>query len=179
MEIKEVWMEKGYVHLYTGDGKGKTTAALGLAIRAAGYGLETFIGQFMKGQHYGELTALKLIPQVTVAQFGDEGCIQRHEVTELHRKHARDGLARIAKVMAEGRYSIIIMDEICVAIWFNLVSVEEVLHLFKERPFGVELVLTGRRAPKELFDHADLVTEMKEVKHYYAKGVMARNGIER
>ncbi len=172
-------METGYVHLYTGDGKGKTTAALGLSLRAAGHGLKTFIGQFMKGQYYGELTALAAVPQVTVEQFGDEGCIQRHEVTDLHRGHAGKGLARISEVMAEGGYQVIIMDEICVAIWFGLVSVEDVLVVVQGRPAGVELVLTGRRAPTELVDAADLVTEMREVKHYYSKGVLARDGIER
>ncbi|MCP4114461.1 MAG: cob(I)yrinic acid a,c-diamide adenosyltransferase [Desulfobacteraceae bacterium] len=172
-------METGYVHLYTGDGKGKTTAALGLSLRAAGHGLTTFIGQFMKGQYYGELTALKALPQVTVEQFGDEGCIQRHEVTDRHRAHAREGLARISQVMAEGCYSVIVMDEICVAIWFGLVSVAEVLAVVRSRPAGVELILTGRRAPEELVDAADLVTEMREVKHYYSKGVLARDGIER
>lgn len=172
-------MEKGYVHIYTGDGKGKTTAALGLAIRAAGHGFKTFIGQFMKGQYYGELTSLKQIPGIRVEQFGDEGCIQLHEVTNVHKKHARTGLTRIATIMDEGEYSLIVMDEILVAIWFGLVSVQEVQEVVLNRPDNVELVLTGRQAPQELIGLADLVTEMREVKHYYSQGVLARDGIER
>ncbi len=172
-------MEKGYVHIYTGDGKGKTTAALGLALRAAGHGFKVFIGQFMKGQYYGELSSLEHIPGIRIEQFGDEGCIRRHEVTAVHKEHAKAGLDRIAQVMAENVCSLIIMDEILVAIWFGLVSTDEVRAVVLNRPDGVELVLTGRQAPPQLLDLADLVTEMKEVKHYYSKGVLARDGIER
>jgi cob(I)alamin adenosyltransferase len=169
----------GYVHVYTGDGKGKTTAALGLALRAAGHGHTVFIGQFMKGQHYGELTSLARIPEVTVEQFGDEGCFRLSEVTERHRVHASQGLERVRTVMASGEYRVIIMDEISVAIWFGLVTEQEVLDLVEAKPIRTELVLTGRRAPDSLISRADLVTEMREIKHYYTRGILARDGIER
>ncbi|MEA1966682.1 MAG: cob(I)yrinic acid a,c-diamide adenosyltransferase [Thermodesulfobacteriota bacterium] len=173
-------MDKGYIHLYTGDGKGKTTAALGLALRAAGHGKRVFIGQFMKGQYYGELTSLKFVPGIDIEQFGDEGCIRKEEVTSLHREHARNGLKRICQVMESGEYQIVIMDEISVTIWFELVTTNDVLKVIKKKPFDTELILTGRRAPKEFFDAADLVTEMKEIKHYYnIHGILARDGIER
>ena len=172
-------MGKGYVHVYTGDGKGKTTAALGLALRAAGHGGKVFIGQFMKGQYYGELTSLERVPGIRIEQVGDEGCIRKEEVTDRHVRHAHQGLARIRGIMAEGDCSLIILDEICVAIWFGLVTTDQVLDLVDEKPESTELVLTGRQAPQELIRRADLVTEMREIKHYYTQGVLARNGIER
>ena len=171
-------MQKGYIQIYTGDGKGKTTAALGLALRNAGYNRRVFIGQFMKGQHYGELTVLAGIEAIDVEQFGDAGCIRKEEVSEVHRQHGRKGLERIRDVMASGAYRMIIMDEIIVAIWFGILSLEQVLAVLEEKPADVELVLTGRRAPDELLAAADLVTEMREVKHYYQIGVQAREGIE-
>lgn len=172
-------MEKGYIQVYTGDGKGKTTAALGLALRAAGHGMRTYIGQFMKGWPYGELSALKNHPWIEIEQYGDFRCIRREEVTPEHIARARQGLERARQAMLSGRYDIIVLDEINVAIWYGLLTVEEVLAFLDERPEGVEVVLTGRRAPQELIDRADLVTEMREVKHYYIQGVMARDGIER
>ena len=173
-------MDKGFVQIYTGDGKGKTTAALGLALRAAGHGYRSFIGQFMKGQYYGEISSLKNVPEVDIEQFDDEVCcIHRDEVTDTHREHGQNGIDRIYEVMGSGKYQIIIMDEICVSIWFGIVAVENVLALIRNRPSGVELVLTGRRAPEELIEAADLVTEMKEIKHYYTKGILARTGIEK
>ncbi len=172
-------MDKGYVHIYTGDGKGKTTAALGLALRAAGHGRRVFIGQFMKGQFYGELASLKGILEITVEQFGDEGCFRKEDITAKHRKDAKEGLGRIETAMACDDYTMIVMDEICVALWFNLITLEEVLTLVRKKPDNLELVLTGRKAPDALIEMADLVTEMREVKHYYSKGVLARDGIER
>ncbi len=172
-------MKKGYVHVYTGNGKGKTTAALGLAIRAAGHGHKIFIGQFMKGQFYGELASLKLIPQIDIEQFGDEGCIQKQDVTLLHKEHALKGLKKIMHVMESGEYEVIIMDEICVAIWFEIISLEDVLSVLNKKRDQTELILTGRKAPKEIIKIADLVTEMKEVKHYYTQGIISRDGIER
>ncbi len=172
-------LSKGYVQVYTGDGKGKTTAALGLALRAAGHGMRTYIGQFMKGQHYGELEALRGHPYITIEQYGDVRCIRREEVTPRHIAQARRGLERARKAMLSGAYDIVVLDEVNVSIWFGLLTVEEVLDLIEQKPPDVELVLTGRRAPQELIDRADLVTEMREVKHYYQQGVMARQGIER
>ncbi len=172
-------MDRGFIQIYTGDGKGKTTAGLGLALRAAGHGYKTFIGQFMKGQYYGELSSLKNLSLIDIEQFGDEVCIRRDEVTDMHRKHGQDGIDRIWQVMKSGQYNIIIMDEICVSIWFGIVGTDAVLDIMKAKPYGVELVLTGRKAPEVLIEAADLVTEMKEIKHYYTKGILARDGIER
>ena len=172
-------LSKGYVQVYTGDGKGKTSAALGLALRASGHGLRTYIGQFMKGQHYGELDALRDHPLITIEQYGDVRCIRREEVTPDHVAQAHRGLERAREALLSGRYDIVVLDEVNVAIWFGLLDVEEVLALLDERPAHVEVILTGRRAPQELIERADLVTEMREVKHYYQQGVMARKGIER
>lgn len=171
-------MAKGYVQLYTGDGKGKTTAALGLALRSAGHKRRVFIGQFMKGQYYGELSALAHIDEIDIEQFGDAGCIRREEVTDLHRQQAERGIRRIEEVLFSGAYPMVIMDEIAVAVWFGIVDLERVLGVLRKRPDGVEIILTGRRAPEGLIDAADLVTEMQEIRHYYRDGVPAREGIE-
>ncbi|NLE45435.1 MAG: cob(I)yrinic acid a,c-diamide adenosyltransferase [Chloroflexi bacterium] len=169
----------GYVQLYTGDGKGKTTAALGQALRASGHGLRTYIGQFMKGQEYGELTALREHPMITIEQYGDVRCIHREEVMPEHIAQANAGLQRAREMMLSGEYDIIVLDEVNVTIWFGLLDLDDVLDLLNERPADVELILTGRRAPQALIENADLVTEMREIKHYYAQGVGARTGIER
>lgn len=171
--------EKKYVHLYTGDGKGKTTAAIGLAIRAAGHGMKTYIGQFMKGQSYGELSALKNHPLITIEQYGDPKCIRREDVAQIHIDQARKGLEKVMEAMRSGQYDILVMDEINVTVWFGLLGVQDVIDVLNQRPENLEVILTGRNAPKELIDAADLVTEMKEIKHYYSKGILARDGIER
>jgi cob(I)alamin adenosyltransferase len=172
-------MEKGYVQVYTGDGKGKTTAALGLALRAAGHGMRTYIGQFLKGQPYGELEALRDHPLITIEQYGAPDCwVRRDQVPPEQVARACQGLARAREAMLSGQYDIVVLDEVNVALWFGLLTVEEVLAFLDQRPDGVEVVLTGRRAPQELIDRADLVTEMREVKHYYQAGVPARAGIE-
>jgi cob(I)alamin adenosyltransferase len=177
--MSEPGLSKGYVQVYTGDGKGKTTAALGLALRASGHGMHTYIGQFMKGQQYGELDALRDHACITIEQYGDPCCIRREEVTPEHVTQARRGLERARAAMLSGKYAIVVLDEVNVAIWFGVLSVEEVLAFLDERPERVEVILTGRRAPQALIDRADLVTEMREVKHYHARGVPAREGIER
>ena len=171
----------GYIQVYTGNGKGKTTAALGLALRAAGHGLRTYFGQFLKGQHYGELDAAeKLAPLVHIERFGREGFLHITEGPDdedIHR--AREGLRKCREAMLSGRYDIVVLDEINTAVLLKVLTVEEVLGLLDERPEGVELILTGRGAPQEVVDRADLVTEMREVKHYFNQGVKAREGIER
>jgi len=176
--MSERQLSRGYVQVYTGDGKGKTTAALGLALRASGHGMHTYIGQFMKGQQYGELDALRNHPLITIEQYGDLRCIRREEVTSEHVSQAQRGLERARVAMLSGGYDIVVLDEANVAIWFGLLAVEDVLAFIDGKPERVEVVLTGRRAPQELVDRADLVTEMREVKHYYAQGVLARDGIE-
>ncbi|MGC8873157.1 MAG: cob(I)yrinic acid a,c-diamide adenosyltransferase [Chloroflexia bacterium] len=170
---------RGFVQVYTGDGKGKTTAALGLALRAAGHGLYTYIGQFMKGQPYGELEAARLLaPYLTIEQYGRPSFVHVRHATPEDIRCAHEGLARAREALLSGRYDIVVLDEVCVALHFGLLTLPEVLSLLNERPAKVELVLTGRRAPKELLDRADLVTEMREIKHPYASGVSARPGIE-
>jgi cob(I)alamin adenosyltransferase len=172
-------LSQGYVQLYTGDGKGKTTAALGQALRAAGRGFRTYIGQFMKGQNYGELNAVRDFPAITIEQYGDVRCIHREEVTPEHVTQARAGLKRAREAMLSGDYDIVVLDEANISIWFGILETEDVLALLDEKPAHVEVIITGRRAPQALIDRADLVTEMREVKHYYQQGVMARLGIER
>ena len=172
-------LSKGYVQIYTGDGKGKTTAALGLALRASGGGFRTYIGQFMKGQTYGELAALEALPLITIEQYGDPKCIRREEVTPQHIAEAERGLELAREAMLSSDYDIVILDEVNVAIWFGLLNVAAIQGFLSQRPENVELVLTGRRAPEELIACADLVTEMREVRHYFEQGVPARRGIER
>ena len=172
-------LTKGYVQLYTGDGKGKTTAAVGLAVRASGHGFHTYIGQFMKGQRYGEMEALRDNPLIVLEQYGGLRCIRREEVTAEHVTQAHRGLERARGAMVSGKYDLVVLDEVNVSIWFGLLTTEEVLAFLDERPEHVEVVLTGRCAPRALIDRADLVTEMRQVKHYYQQGVMARRGIER
>jgi len=179
---KEQIMKKeglGLVQVYTGDGKGKTTAALGLALRAAGHGLRTYIGQFMKGQDYGELEAIKrLSPLITIEQFGQPGFVHVKQATPKDVALAHAGLERVRQALHSGEYDIVVMDEINVALFFELLTVDEVLSVIEGRPPGVELVLTGRRAPEEIIAHADLVTEMREIKHPFQRGITARRGIE-
>ncbi len=169
----------GMVQVYTGHGKGKTTAALGLALRAIGHGLKVYMIQFMKGDpHYGELRAAKHLPGFTVRQFGRRDYVDRQHPTEEDILLARQGLAHARKIVASGEFDVIILDEINVALDFKLLDVNEVLALIEGKPARTELLLTGRYAPKEIVQVADLVTEMKEIKHYFQRGRKARNGIE-
>lgn len=171
---------KGYVQVYTGGGKGKTTAALGLAFRAVGHGFKTCIIQFMKGQDYGELQAAKkLAPYITIEQFGKKTFVHIEQPGEEDIRMAREGLRRAKEVMASGEYDILVLDEINVALYYRLLPLEEVINVIKSKPENLELILTGRYAPQEIIELADLVTEMREVKHYYRRGVRAREGIER
>jgi cob(I)alamin adenosyltransferase len=172
---------KGYIQVYTGDGKGKTTAALGLAVRAAGHGLHTVILQFMKGWiDYGELEGVKMLaPLVEIHQAGRDTFVNRKNPDPEDRRLARGGWELAKELILEKKADIVVLDEINCAIDFGLVPVEEVVEVLKKKPEGMELILTGRGAPRELIEIADLVTEMKEVKHYYAKGVDARIGVER
>ncbi|SKA82932.1 cob(I)alamin adenosyltransferase [Caloramator quimbayensis] len=170
-------MEKGYVQVYTGNGKGKTTAAFGLCLRAICAGKKVFIGQFVKGMEYSELKAVKLLPGLEIEQFG-RGCFIRNEPSKEDFEAARLGLEKCKEVLKCGEYDVVVLDEINIAMFFKLVSVEEVLELIKLKAEKTELILTGRYAPQEIIDAADLVTEMREIKHYYTKGVMARKGIE-
>ncbi|APT72252.1 cobinamide adenolsyltransferase [Thermosipho sp. 1063] len=162
------------IHVYTGNGKGKTTAAFGLALRAACAGKKVFVGQFVKGMEYSELKVPEYIPNITVEQFG-RNCFIFNKPTKEDIDAAQNGFKRIKEIVNE--YDVVILDEINIAIYYNLISVDEVLKFLKEIK-DVEIVLTGRYAPKEFIDIADLVTEMREIKHYYKKGIKARKGIE-
>jgi len=172
---------KGYIQVYTGNGKGKTTAALGLALRAAGHGLRSYIGQFLKGHAYGELVSIrKLAPLITIEQFGRKGFIHVTEnPDEEDIRRARAGLEKCLRAMLSGRFAIIVLDEVNVALHFGLLEEKDVLGFLGQKPAQVEVVLTGRYAPPSLLRRADLVTEMRERKHYYARGVRARPGIEK
>jgi len=179
--MKQKTQFKGQIQVYTGDGKGKTTAALGLALRAAGYKHKSYIGQFLKGQEYGELlSAKKLSPYITIEQFGRKGFIHvTKDPDEEDIKRARRGLKKCREAMLSRKYRIIILDEINVAVDFNLITEEEIHEFLDKRPEDVEIILTGRYAPPSFLKRADLVTEMKAKKHYYKKGVRAREGIEK
>jgi len=171
----------GYVQVYTGNGKGKTTAAMGLALRAAGHGFRTYIAQFLKAQPTGEIEAArKLAPLITVEQFGREGFITvKDGPGDEDIDRARTGLARAREAMLSGQYRIVVLDEVNTAVHFRILPEADVIALIEERPAGVELVLTGRYAPESFIARADLVTEMTEIKHYFARGVKAREGIEK
>ncbi len=172
-------LKKGLIQVYTGDGKGKTTAALGLALRAAGHGFKVYIIQFMKGwPHYGELKAVEFLPGVTLRQFGGPHFVDRNNPSPEDIRMAREALQEARRAMLSGDYDIVILDEINVALDFGLIPLEEVIALLEEKPEGVELVLTGRNAHPEIIRRAHLVTEMKEVKHPYREGISARKGIE-
>ncbi len=171
----------GYVHVYTGDGKGKTTAALGLALRAAGAGWPVFVGQFTKGMATSELEALeRFADRITVRQFGRPEFVDPQLApAEADLQAARCGLDQSRQAVASGRYRLVVLDEANVAATLGLFPLEDLLDLIDARPEGVELVLTGRWAHPLVLDRADLVTEMREVKHYYHQGVLARTGIEK
>jgi cob(I)alamin adenosyltransferase len=169
----------GYVQVYTGDGKGKTTAAIGLAIRAVGAGLKVFMGQFVKGMYYNELNALqRFYPDIVVKQYG-RGCFIDKKPTDEDICAARKGFEQIEEVIKSGDYDIVILDEANIAVHYGLIPALDFVRLIEERPEGVELVFTGRRACTEIVERADLVSEIKEIKHYYKRGVGAREGIEK
>ena len=170
---------RGYIQVYTGDGKGKTTAAIGLAIRAAGAGLKVFMAQFIKMGDYSEIKALRRFSDlITVEQFGlgrfTDGKPLPEDIAA-----AQKGLKRVKSIMAAEEYKVIILEEANVAAKYGLIRVQDLLGLIINKPYDVELVITGRHASARVIETADLVTEMMPVKHYYEKGVPARVGIEK
>lgn len=173
-------LEKGYIQVYTGDGKGKTTASLGLALRASGHGMKTVIIQFMKGRFdYGEVTALGKIPEISLYQFGRIDFVMKGQEQEIDYEEARKALEKAKEVIQDPETSILILDEINVALHFNLLKIEDVLSLIEMKPPHMELIMTGRRVPEEIMEKADLITEMREVRHYYNTiKLEARKGIE-
>ena len=170
---------KGYVQVYTGDGKGKTTAALGLSIRAAGAGLKVFIAQFIKKGNYSEIKALKRFSDlITIEQFGT-GCLLKGKPNSKDIECARKGLEKAKSIISSGNYKMVILDEANIALNLGLFSAEDLLNIIANKPEEVEIVVTGRNADQKVIEKADLVTEMKEIKHYFQKGVKARVGIEK
>ncbi len=170
---------KGYVQIYTGDGKGKTTAAFGLSIRAAGAGLKVFIAQFLKKGNYSEIKALKRFSDlITVEQFGS-GCLIKGKPVAKDIEAARKGIEKVKSVVSSGNYKVVILDEANVAVKLGLFPAEDLLYIIANKPEEIEIVITGRNADQRLIEKSDLVTEMKEIKHYFKKGVKARVGIEK
>ncbi|PID60322.1 MAG: cob(I)yrinic acid a,c-diamide adenosyltransferase [Ignavibacteriae bacterium] len=173
-------LEKGLIQVYTGNGKGKSTAAIGQAIRSAGFGLKVYILQFMKDFPYNELNILeKLKDSITIKKIGKDDWVFRKEKPPVNEiKEAEDALNEAHKEMLSGNYDVIILDEVLVAIYFGLLTEKNVLEFIENKPNNVELILTGRYCPKKIIAKADLVTEMKEIKHYYQKGTTSRQGID-
>jgi cob(I)alamin adenosyltransferase len=171
--------EKGLIQVYTGHGKGKTTAALGQAMRAAGQGLRVYIIQFMKGwPHYGELESVRQHPNVTIKQFGRPDYVSKESPEPVDIRMAEEALEHGREIVGSGDYDLVVLDEINVALEWHLIQLADVLSLLDQKPVRVELILTGRYAHPEVIARADLVTEMREIKHPYHKGIVSRRGIE-
>jgi len=172
-------LERGLIQVYTGLGKGKTTAALGLALRAAGHGLKVYIVQFMKGwPDYGELVSVEKLPNITLHQFGRPEFVDKDNPDPEDIRQAHQALDHARQIITAGKHDIVILDEINVALDFGLISLAEVLGLLDAKPGKIELVLTGRHAHPDVVKRADLVTEMLDIKHPYAEGIRGRRGIE-
>lgn len=172
--------DKGLVSIFTGDGKGKTTAAIGTAVRAAGHGLRVFIAFFVKGDKFprGEDNALSRLPSITITSCRHKDWIDKENIKAEDKEMAESALAAAREAMLNGNYNLIVLDEINIAINYGLVSLDEVIELVNDKPQNVELILTGRYAEPKLVQMADLVTEMLMVKHPYGEGVKARRGID-
>jgi cob(I)alamin adenosyltransferase len=169
----------GLVEIFTGNGKGKTSAALGVVLRALGHGWRVHIVYFMKGGYpYGEQKALSQLPNISFARFGQEGFVDPANIKPEEREQARQALEEARRAVLSGEYDLVVLDEVNIAAAWNLVDVKDVIELIKQKPEKVELILTGRYADEKLIELADLVTEMKEIKHPYRKGISARRGIE-
>lgn len=171
-------MEKGYIQVYTGNGKGKTTAAVGLIVRAVGAGKRAYLGQFMKDKASCEINVLKeRFPEVCVELYGG-GLVLGREPSAEDLKRAADGLKKAQEAVCSGKYDLVVLDEINVVVFLGLLPLEGVLTLMNEKPRALELVLTGRYAHEEIIKAASLVSEIAQVKHYFNEGVPARTGIE-
>ncbi|MGD8304821.1 MAG: cob(I)yrinic acid a,c-diamide adenosyltransferase [Desulfobacterales bacterium] len=170
---------RGYIHVYTGNGKGKTTAAMGLAVRAAGAGLKVYIAQFAKYGEYSEVKGLKpLSDRITIEQFGCGRFIEGQPSTE-DVKAANRGLEAVKSVLAGGEHAVVILDEANVAVSLGLISETALAEMLASKPEEIEIIITGRGATPKIMELADLVTDMKEIKHYFQNGVQARRGIEK
>lgn len=177
--------DKGYIHLYTGNGKGKTTAAFGLVLRAVCAGKNVYVGQFVKSMAYNENRLAQLLGQadptygrLTIELLG-LGCFIDTQPTAADAVQAQRAWTRCSHILKSDEYDVIVLDELCIALSFNLIPIENILHDLQSRNPSTEVVITGRYAPQALITLADLVTEMREVKHYYKRGVLSRNGIDK
>ncbi len=170
--------ERGLIMVYTGNGKGKTTAAVGQAVRALGHGYRVYMIHFMKGRDYGEFLSLKNLPGVTIVKAGRDEFVKKDNPDPIDVKFAREGFDYVREALHTNKYDILVLDEINVAMDFGLIPVSEVVDLLKSKPSKVDIILTGRNAPEEICDIADLVSEVKEVKHHYKTGTKSRKGIE-
>ncbi len=172
-------LSRGLVYIFTGDGKGKTSAALGVILRALGHGLRVYIVYFMKGDYpYGERNILAKLPNVTMASFGHRGFIDPANIKPEEIEQAKQALAAAREAMLSGSYDLVVLDEVNLAAAWKLVELDEVIRLIGDKPQNVELILTGRKADTQLIKLADLVTEMLKIKHPYDEGVKARKGID-
>ena len=170
---------RGLVQIFTGDGKGKTSAALGVAIRALGHGLRVHITSFMKGDYpYGEQQILALLPNISLARFGHQDFVDPANVKPEEKEQAGQALEDARRAVLSGDYDLVVLDEVNIAAAWNLVDVSDVVELVRQKPDNVELILTGRYADERLIEIADLVTEMREIKHPYKKGIPGRAGID-
>jgi len=173
-------LKQGFIQIYTGNGKGKTTAAIGQALRALGFGLNIYFVQFMKNHPYGEVKLLEsFAPQLVLKRYGNDAFVfQKKAPSAQLISEVQQGLLKAQKALLSGCYDMVILDEILVAIYFKLIQEDQIKKFLKKKPPRVEIILTGRYSPPAINDLADLVTEMKEIKHYYRKGILARRGIE-
>jgi cob(I)alamin adenosyltransferase len=171
-------LKKGFIHVYTGDGKGKTTASIGLGIRAVGAGLKVLMIQFMKGRRYSELDALSKVTNFTVVQFGRDEFVSKEKPEKVDVDLAQKGLAYAKEMIQKNTYDLIILDEINVALDYHLITLQDVISLLNDKPEALELVLTGRYASPDIMKYADVVSEILEIKHPYQKGVPSRKGID-
>lgn len=169
---------KGLVMVYTGEGKGKTTAAVGQALRALGHGYRVYMIHFMKGRDYGEFLAAEKFPHLVIDRAGRDSFVKRDNPDPIDVELARDGYSRALKAVESGEYDLVVLDEIIVAVDFGLIPEGELWALLEQKPPGVDLVLTGRGATPELVKRADLVSEVLKIKHHYDSGVADRKGIE-
>lgn len=180
--MKRYRLGEGYVHLITGDGPGKTTSAIGLAIRAMGNGLKVCIVQFMKsnktGKEYGELTFLNKSKNIVIKQFGTGFFLNKGKYSSKDRHIAEEGLNFAKEIMLSGKVDLMILDEVNVALDFGLLNTEDILTIIKSKPKNLELILTGRNAPKELYKEVDYAVFIKSLKHPFDRGIKARKGIE-
>jgi cob(I)alamin adenosyltransferase len=170
---------RGLVIVITGKGKGKTTSAFGQALRAIGQGYKVFIVQFMKGRAYGEFVAAeKYLPHLTIHRSGLDSFVMRENPAPVDIELAMQGFVLAKKAADSGKYNMIILDEINVAVDFKLIPLQDVIDLIKNKPPALDLILTGRYAAKEIIKLADTVSEVKEIKHHYQAGIKDRAGIE-